>query len=150
MSDGLDVIIIDKDAQACEEIAAIVNRFYTWGNVLVFSDIEEAVFYCLNREVGIAIFILEVFQKDRTAFSFLETLSKRFPSACEDTIMVSAQASDDVVDMCVAGEVNHLLEKPVRPYALQLAVRSIASKYLNFAKRLREDPSFCRECAKFY
>jgi DNA-binding NarL/FixJ family response regulator len=150
MADGLDVIIIDEDAQACEEIAEIVNRFYTWGNVLVFSDTEEAAFYCLNREVGIAIFIIEVFQKDGTAFFFLDTISKRFPSAPEDTIMITANASDEVVDMCVAGEVNHLLEKPLRPYALQLAVRAIASKYLNFAKRLREDPDFCRECSKFY
>lgn len=149
MSDGLDVIIIDKDADTCEEIAAIVNRFYAWGNVMVFSDLEEASFYCMNREVGIAIFILEVFQKDGTAFLFLDTVAKKFPSAAEDTIMITAEASDEVVDMCVAGEVNHLLEKPVRPYALQLAVRSIALKYLNFAKRLREDPDFCRECAKF-
>ena len=33
---------------------------------------------------------------------------------------------------------------------VQFAVRSITTKYLNFAKRLREDPGFCRECEKFY
>lgn len=150
MSDGLDVIIIDRDAKSCEAIAKIVNQFYTWGDVLVFSDIEEAGYYCLNREVGIAIFILEVFQGEKTAFAFLESIAAKYPAAAEDTIMVTAHASDDVVDMCILSDINQLLEKPIRPYALQFAVRSITSKYLNFTKRLREDPSFCRECEKFY
>jgi response regulator RpfG family c-di-GMP phosphodiesterase len=149
MSDGLDVIIIDQDAASCESIAQIVNQFFTWGNVLVFSDVEEARFYCLNRELGIAIFILEVFQGEKTAFAFLDSIAPKYPAAAEDTIMITANASDDVVDMCILSDINQLLEKPVRPYALQFAVRSITSKYLNFAKRLREDPSFCRECEKF-
>jgi hypothetical protein len=42
----------------------------------------------------------------------------------------------------VASGVSHLLEKPVRPYALQLAVRSIVSKYLKFAKMLLNNPDF--------
>ena len=54
----------------------------------------------------------------------------------------NTNASDDIVDMCVATEVHHLLEKPVRPYALQLAVRSIMTKYLKFAKRVLMDPEF--------
>ena len=56
--------------------------------------------------------------------------------------MITGKASDDVVDMCVASDVNHLLEKPVRPYALQLAVRSIINKYLRFAKTLLRDSDF--------
>jgi hypothetical protein len=35
--------------------------------------------------------------------------------------------------------VYHLLEKPVRPYALQLAVRAIVMKYVKFAKKLLSD-----------
>jgi len=150
MSDGLDVIIVDQDAESCEAMAQIVNEFYTWGNVLVFSDVDEATFYCLNREVAIAIFILEVFQGEKTAFAFLESIASRCPAAAEDTIMVTADANDDVVNMCLLSDIHQLLEKPVRPHALQFAVRSITMKYLNFAKRLREDPGFCRECEKFY
>jgi AmiR/NasT family two-component response regulator len=56
--------------------------------------------------------------------------------------MITGNANDDVVDMCVASGVNHLLEKPVRPYALQLAVRAIVSKYLKFAKLLLNDQEF--------
>ena len=40
--------------------------------------------------------------------------------------------------------VERVLEKPVKPYALQLAVRAIAEKYLNFAKKLFQDPDFAR------
>jgi hypothetical protein len=50
--------------------------------------------------------------------------------------------------MCVASDVNHLLEKPVKPYALQLAVRAITSKYLDFAKRLLRDPSLAESIAR--
>ena len=46
--------------------------------------------------------------------------------------------------MCIASDVNHLLEKPIKPYALQLAVRAICEKYLKFAKRLFHDPDFAK------
>jgi hypothetical protein len=51
--------------------------------------------------------------------------------------------------MCVASDVNHLLEKPIKPYALQLAVRAIAEKYLKFAKRLFKDPEFAKSISNF-
>ena len=35
------------------------------------------------------------------------------------------------------------------PYALQLAVRAIAMKYLTFAKRLLRDPAFAADVSKF-
>lgn len=67
----------------------------------------------------------------------------------DDAFLITGNASDDVVDMCVASDVNHLLEKPIRPYALQLAVRSIAMKYIRFAKRLTQDPDFASSVARF-
>jgi len=40
----------------------------------------------------------------------------------------------------VASDITHLLEKPVRSYALQLAVRAIVNKYMMFAKKLMAEP----------
>jgi hypothetical protein len=50
--------------------------------------------------------------------------------------------------MCLASKVNYLLEKPVKPYALQLAVRAVTAKYLDFAKKLIQDPSFAEDVAR--
>jgi DNA-binding NarL/FixJ family response regulator len=148
MSDGLDVIIVDDDSAACESIADIVNRFYTWGDVFVFTDDEEATLYCLSRESSIAIFVVDVFLKDKSGFLFLDTINNKFKTIHDDTIMVTGNANKDVVDMCVAAEINHLLEKPMRPYVLQLAIRSIASKYTTFANRLLNNREFLSECNK--
>jgi response regulator of citrate/malate metabolism len=148
MKDGLDVIIVDDDPDVCEVLADIINRFYKWGNVFVFTDVNEAAIYCLNRDVGIAILVVDVYLGEKSGFQFLDTISTRFATAHEDTIMITGHASDDVVDMCVASNVNHLLEKPVRPFALQLAVRAITSKYLRFAKKLLEDECYSQECVK--
>ncbi|MCP4693494.1 MAG: response regulator [Desulfobacterales bacterium] len=150
MSDGLDVIIVDDDQNVCELLAQIINRFYTWGDVFVFSDINEAIFYCMNRDSGIVIFVVDVFLGEMSGFAFLDAMAEKYGGAHEDAVIITGDANDDVVNMCVASNVNHLLEKPVRPYALQFAIRAIASKYLNFLRRLREDDLFCRECEKFY
>ena len=142
MSEGLDVIILDDEPQVCNVLADSIKKFYTWGDVLTFSDVDEAIDYCMKGDIGIAIFILDVFVGVKNGFSFLDEIEQRFPNAAHDTIMITGKASNDVVDMCVASGVNHLLEKPVKPYALQLAVRSVVSKYLTFAKKLLNDPGF--------
>ena len=149
MSDGLDVIIVDDDPMVCEVLAEIVKRFYTWGDVLVFTDADEAIFYCMNRTVSVAIFVVDIFLKGKSGFFFLDAISEKFTSAHEDTIIITGNADDDVVNMCVASEVNHLLEKPIRPYALQLAIRSITSKYLKFAKKILQDPIFAKNVSHF-
>ena len=59
MSDGLDVIIVDDDQSVCKVIASIIKKFYSWGNIVTFSDVDEAISYCLNREIGVAIFIVD-------------------------------------------------------------------------------------------
>ena len=148
MSEGLNVIIVDDDPSVCEVIFEIIKRFYTWGEVLAFTDIEKARTYCENQGSGVAIFILDVFMGNATGFSFLDMIVDKFPMAHEDTIIITGNASDDVVDMCVAAEITHLLEKPIRPYALQLAVRTIVSKYIKFAKRLLTDPDFAENVSR--
>jgi response regulator of citrate/malate metabolism len=148
MSNGLDIIIVDDDPAVCESMADIVTKFYSWGEVFVFSNDDEAAVYCMSRSSGIAIFIVDVFLKDKSGFLFLDTISKKYQSAYEDTIMITGYCNDDVVDMCVAAGINHLLEKPIRSYALQLAVRSIASKYRTFANRLINDKTFLDECTR--
>ena len=149
MSEGLNVIIVDDDPKVCEVIFEVVKRFYTWGEVIAFTDVEKAVAYCDAQESGVAIFILDVFLGDSTGFTFLDKISEKFPMAHEDTIMISGNASDDVVNMCVASNITHLLEKPIKAYALQLAVRAIVAKYIRFAKKLLSDPDFAETVVKF-
>ena len=142
MSDGLDVIIIDDEDNVCEVIKEQLKDFYTWGEIIYFTEVDKAVSYCLNRDNSIMIFILDVFVGNNNGFFFLDAIAEKYPSAHQDTIMITGKASDDVVDMCVASDVNHLLEKPIRPYALQLATRSIINKYLRFAKMILHDNDF--------
>jgi CheY-like chemotaxis protein len=148
MPEGLDVIVVDDDQGICEVIAELVESFYTWGDVFSFTNADEAIDYCLSREVGLAIFIIDVFLGGFSGFYFLDSIEKKFPSAHEDSIMISGNASDDVVNMCLASEVNYLLEKPIKPYALQLAVRAITGKYLDFAKKLLHDPVYAENVAR--
>ncbi len=142
MSDRLDVIVVDDDANVCKVISEIVNKFYTWGEVFSFTEVDVAIASCMRRDVGVAIFIIDVFLGGKTGFSFLDIIEEKFPTAHEDSIIITGNASEDVVNMCVASDVTHLLEKPIRSYALQLSVRSIVSKYLKFSKRILQDPVF--------
>lgn len=149
MSEELDVIIVDDDPCVCEVLTDIIKKFYTWGNVISFTDVDEAISYCFRREVGIGIFIIDVFLGGKSGFCFLDSIKEKFPAAHEDSIIITGSASDDVVDMCISSDVNHLLEKPIRPYALQLAIRAIVTKYLTFARKLLRDPAFAANVAKF-
>jgi DNA-binding NtrC family response regulator len=149
MSDGLDVIIVDDDEDVCRLLEDIVNRFYVWGGVKAFSDSDEALAFCMARETSLAIFIVDIFLKGKSGFLFLDAVSEKYPTAHEDAVVITGNASDDIVNMCVASDVNHLLEKPIRPFALQLAVRSITSKYLKFAKKLLQDADFAESVSRF-
>ena len=149
MSDSLDVIIIDDEPEICKVISDIIKGFYTWGEVITFTDILEAISYCHSRETGVAIFVLDVFMGDKTGFSFLEAIVDKFPMAYEDAIMITGFASDDVVNMCVASDITHLIEKPVRSYALQLSIRTIVAKYIKFAKKLLQYPTLAESIARF-
>jgi DNA-binding NarL/FixJ family response regulator len=148
MADGLDVIVVDDDPSVLEIITDLIKEFYMWGEVIGFSDPDEAVSYCLNRDIGIAIFILDVFLGETSGFDFLDRIEEKFPSARDDSIIVTGHASDDIVNMCIYADVTHLVEKPIRPFALQLAVRSIVMKYLAFAKRLMGDSAFAANVSR--
>ena len=148
MSDGLDVIVLDDDPGICEIVSELIESFYTWGNVYDFSDPDKAISFCLERDIGVAIFVVDVFLGGLSGFYFLDAIEERYPTAHEDTIIISGNASDDVVNMCLASNVNYLLEKPVKPYALQLAVRAITAKYLDFAKKLMRDTGFAEHVAR--
>ncbi len=148
MSNGLDVIVIDDDKGICDIIKELVEGFYSWGDVISFSNADKAIDYCLQRDIGVAIFIIDVFLGGLSGFYFLDAIEKKFPTAHEDSIIISGNASDDVVNMCLASRVNYLLEKPIKPYALQLAVRAITGKYLDFAKKLLQDSTYADSIAK--
>ena len=149
MASGLDVIIVDDDQDVCQTLSALISRFYTWGDVIEFTDVDKAMKYCLNRDVGIAIFVVDVYLVGKSGFFFLDAIEEKFTTVYEDTIIITGNASDDIVDMCIASNVNHLLEKPIKPFALQLAIRAIIEKYLNFSKRLLQDPAYAESVANF-
>ena len=149
MSEGLDVIVIDDDKNLCTVTAETIKRFYAWGDVVTFNKVDDAIAYCLNQDTSIAIFVLDVFLGEQSGFAFLDAIKDKFTAAPEDTIIITGHASEDVVDMCVASDVTHLLEKPVKPYELQLAVRAVVSKYMKFAKKVLHDPEFAALVAKF-
>ena len=149
MSRGLDVIIVDDEPAVCEYVFEIVKKFYTWGEVRGFTDVEEALAYCNNQQTGVAIFILDVFLGKMTGFSFLDKVTAKFPMAYEDTIMITGNADDEVVNRCVSLDITHLLEKPIKAYALQLAVRTIVVKYIKFAKKILKDPGFAESLEEY-
>ena len=80
--------------------------------------------------------------------NMLEALKDKYPTANQDTIIITGNASDDIVNKCISLDVTSLLEKPIRPYALQLAIRSLVIKYLEFGKRLLQDPAFASNISK--
>jgi len=141
---GLDVIIVDDDPAVCEMVTAMVKTFYAFGQVHGFNRADEATAFCLSQRYGIAIFIVDVFLGGKSGFAFLDGLADRYRSIYEDTIIITGDASAEVVNLCLEADVNYLLEKPVRRYALELAVRSIATKYIRFAETLQKDPEFAR------
>jgi DNA-binding NarL/FixJ family response regulator len=117
--------------------------------VLVFTSAEEAVDHCMGRQVEVAVFVVDVFLGNETGFWFLDAIADKFPLACQDTVIITGNASNDVVNMCIASDISYLLEKPILPYALQFAIRAIVSKYLKFAKRLMQDPLLAESVATF-
>ena len=149
MSEGLDVIIVDDDTCVCEFLSTVISNFYIWGKVISFSNSDKAITYCAEREIGVAIFVVDVFLEGFSGFSFLDIICKKFPTAHADSIMITGNASNDIVNMCIASDIFHLLEKPIKPYTLQLAVRAIAEKYLKFAKKLINDTDFAKNISRF-
>lgn len=140
--DGLDIIIVDDDESVCEITEFIVRRFYTWGDVHAFIDLDEAYSFCMNRPYGIAIFIVDFYLGGNTGFKFLDSIKSKYKAVHEDAIIITGAADNEIVEMCLKNDVNYLLEKPIQKYALQLAVRAIATKYLRFASIMQEDPEF--------
>jgi response regulator of citrate/malate metabolism len=149
MPGNIRVIIIDDDPDVCTVLFEIIKRFYVWGEVLAFTEVDKAISYCLAQEMGVAIFVVDVFLGQKTCFAFLDAIQDKFPMAHEDAIVITGQASNEVVNMCVASDITHLLEKPVKPFALQLAVRAIVSKYIKFARKLLQDPAFVENVMRF-
>jgi DNA-binding NtrC family response regulator len=141
MSDRLDCIIVDDEPDVCEAMVEIVRQFYSWGDVIPFVRADKALAYVKSRGPGVAIFVVDVFLGDQNAFDFLDSVTEWYPMAHEDAVVVTGNASVEVVDMCVASNITYLIEKPIRPYSLQMSVRAIVSKYVRFARKLLEDPA---------
>jgi DNA-binding NtrC family response regulator len=140
MSDSLDIIIVDDDPDVCDIVTRIIKRFYTWGQVRSFTDAEAAIAFCRSQRSTVSIFVLDVFMGDETGFGFLEAIADQYPLAYQDSIIITGKADEDVVNMCLASDITYLIEKPIRAYTLQLAVRAIVAKYIKFAKKILKDP----------
>jgi response regulator RpfG family c-di-GMP phosphodiesterase len=139
MSDKLDVIVLDDDPQMSSLVADILEEFYVWGDVHSFTNYDKALEFCKKKKLGVAVFVLDVYLDKKNAFDFLDQISAQCAWAYEDTVIITGKASDDIVNMCIASNIHHLIEKPMRPYMLKLAVSAIVGKYLQFAKRLLGD-----------
>jgi CheY-like chemotaxis protein len=148
MSDKLDVIVLDDDPQMCSLITDILEGFYVWEDVHAFTNFNDALAFCKKKKLGVAVFILDVYLGKKTAFDFLDQISDQCAWASEDTVIITGNASDDVVNMCIAANITYLIEKPMKPYELKLAVRAIVGKYLRFAKRLLGDSDYADCVAK--
>jgi response regulator of citrate/malate metabolism len=148
MSDNLDVIVLDDDPQMCSLLTEMLKHFYTWGDIHSFTDVREASSFCRHMKTGVAIFILDVYLGKETAFDFLDKISEKFAWAAEDTVIITGNASDDIVNMCIASNVTYLLEKPIKGHTLKFAVRAIVGKYIRFAKRLLHDPDYAKSVAE--
>jgi DNA-binding NtrC family response regulator len=147
MSDQLDVIILDDDPGMCALITDIVKDFYVWGDVHSFTDYHKALSYCKKAKLGVAVFILDVYLGKGTAFDFLDAINDKYAWAVEDSIIITGNADDDIVNMCTAANITYLIEKPIKVYTLKLAVRAIVGKYLLFAKRLLGNAEFAKYVA---
>jgi response regulator of citrate/malate metabolism len=148
MSGNLDVIVLDDDPQICSLITEILRGFYVWGNIHSFTTFNDALIFCKKEKVGVAIFILDVYLGKKTAFDFLDKIVDQCSWASEDTVIITGNASDDIVNMCIASNINYLIEKPIKAYTLKLAVRAIVGKYLRFAKRILGNSDYAERVAK--
>ena len=136
MTKGLDIIILDDEPIICESISEILNGFYTWGEIHSFTDISEAISYTFTRDIGIGIFIVDIYLREMDGFRFIDAIKPKFPNVYKDIIMITGYASVDLVNICLASGINYLLEKPIKQYELHFAVRSILEKYIRIALNL--------------
>jgi len=147
MSKYLDVIVLDDDPHICALMTDILHSFYVWGDIHAFTDYDEALTFCQKKHLGVALFILDVYLGKKTAFDFLEEVSDQYAWAPKDTIIITGNASDEIVNKCIPLNINYLIEKPMKSYTLKLAVRAIVGKYTLFAKRILGNPDFARNVA---
>ncbi|MBW2066883.1 MAG: response regulator [Deltaproteobacteria bacterium] len=140
MSNGLKIIVLEDDPGVCGILSDMIRGFYTWGQVVSFTNPADAISYCRGLKEDVALFVLDVFLKDLTCFEFLDGISDKFPMAYENSIIISGYASEDVVNMCTASDIRHFLEKPVSLYALQHAVLNTVSRYIRWASKFCKCP----------
>lgn len=141
----LDLIILDDEPEVARVLGLMAEEFYSWGKVRVFTDYLEARTFCFNRGASLGIFLLDVYLGEYSAFDFIEAVRLHYPMAPDDTIVITGLADESIVESCLVAGVGYLLEKPVKPFSLQFAVRTLVSKYVRFAPKLMSDPALARD-----
>ena len=59
--------------------AAASPDFIEWGGAIVFTDVAlRHIMHCLNRDVGIAIFVVDVYLSGKHGFFLLDAIEEKF------------------------------------------------------------------------
>jgi CheY-like chemotaxis protein len=124
----IDVIFVDDNREICDMMKAY---FHLWGlrKFKIFSDVHEAVEYCLSQDLGIAIFIIDYKLAGQTGLFFLDQVRRKFPNAYTDAIILSGHCGAYLNDLCSSAGVWHVLQKPFDCNRLYNEMASIAEKY---------------------
>ncbi len=143
----IDVIFVDDDREIC---SMMKDQFYKWGlrYFKIFSDVHEAVEYCLSQDLGIAIFIVDYNLGRQSGLFFLDKVRRKFPNAYLDAIILSGECGAHFNDLCASAGVKHVLEKPIKLNELSDTILSIAKKYEPFLDFLHYGSSTVEQVIK--
>jgi response regulator RpfG family c-di-GMP phosphodiesterase len=135
----IKLLVIDGQEQNCELLEQMLKSFCNLANIKTFMDPDKAKAYCLNHQEKIFIIIVNVYLGGSTAFSFINELLPTIPTVNQDTIILTGADTPDILQSCREWGVHHVLVKPFEIHQLELAVRSIVSKYTAFAPMILRD-----------
>lgn len=135
-----EVIFVDDDREICNLMKEYFNRLGL-RYFKIFSDVHEAVEYCLSQDLGIAIFIVDYNLSGQTGLFFLDQVRSKFPNAYLDAIILSGHCGAHFNDLCSSAGVKHVLRKPTNLDELSNTILSIAKKYEPYLDFLRQVPS---------
>ena len=123
MEKKLSILLVDDEAIVGNRLKPALTKIGY--DVEAFEDPKDAMLRLDEKEFDIVI--TDIMMSEVNGIQLLEFVQSK--NERTKVIMITGYASEDVVNRCVASDVHHLLEKPIEPYALQLALRAIVAKY---------------------
>lgn len=143
----IEVIFVDDDREICDLMKECFNRLGL-RYFKIFSDVHEAVTYCLSHDLGIAIFIVDYNLAGQTGLFFLDQVRSKFPNAYLDAIILSGHCGTHFNDLCSSAGVKHVLGKPTNLDELSNTILSIAKKYEHYLYFIRHGPPLVKHVIK--